>query len=138
MRTDLKKYAADGFTYLEMLLSLMTAALIMAVMPGILSVFQALEPIDDDYDLDIFTMDIMETYDASSDIKISNASVIQFKTDRGQVSYRYQNGRIIKSIDGGGFVTLMFNIDTFILNESNGLITLKLKGDADETYTFNK
>ena len=138
MRTDLKKYAADGFTYLEMLLSLMTAALIMAVMPGILSVFQELEPIDDDYDLDIFTMDIMETYDASSDIKISNASVIQFKTDRGQVSYRYQNGRIIKSIDGDGFVTLMFNIDTFILNESNGLITLKLKGDPDETYTFNK
>jgi len=70
VRTDLKKYAADGFTYLEMLLSLMTAALIMAVMTGILSVFQALEPIDDDYDLDIFTMDIMETYDASSDIKI--------------------------------------------------------------------
>ena len=43
-----KKYAADGFTYMEMLLSLMTAALIMAVMPAVIALFQTLE-LQEDY-----------------------------------------------------------------------------------------
>src|SRR5699024_3417769 len=79
-----KKYAADGFTYMEMLLSLMTAALIMAVMPAVIALFQTLELQEDYYDTDIFTLDIMETYKACRKIEAAGTAV-HFTTDRGKI-----------------------------------------------------
>ena len=133
-----KKYAADGFTYLEMLLSLMTAALIMAVMPNIMMMFQGLTLHEDHYDTDIFMLDIIEVSGAAEEVDASGTSEINFKTDRGKISYSYSSGRIIKSIDNAGFVTLMFNIDSFVITETKETITLQLKGAADETLIFKK
>lgn len=138
MTNGSKKYAAEGFTYLEMLLSLMTAALIMAVMPNVMTLFQTLTLHEDHYDTDIFMLDIIETYNASDVVDAAGGSVINFKTDRGDVTYRYSNGRIIKSIDNAGFVTLMFNIESFVITETKEAITLQLKGAADETLIFKK
>lgn len=132
-----KKYAADGFTYMEMLLSLMTAALIMAVMPAVIALFQTLELQEDYYDTDIFTLDIMETYKASRKVEVAGTAV-HFTTDRGKITYRYSNGRIIKSIEDEGFVTLMFNIEEFITAETKEAVSLELKGAADETFIFKK
>ena len=138
MTNGSKKYAAEGFTYLEMLLSLMTAALIMAVMPNVMTLFQALTLHEDHYDTDIFMLDIIETYNAADVVDAAGGSVINFKTDRGDVTYRYSSGRIIKSIDNAGFVTLMFNIESFVITETKEAITLQLKGAADETLIFKK
>ncbi|CAD2073779.1 hypothetical protein GCM10007275_04520 [Jeotgalicoccus coquinae] len=132
-----KKYAADGFSYMEVLLSLMTAALIMAVMPNIMMMFQSLTLDGDYYDTDIFTLDIIETYKVSEKIKTAGRT-INFTTDHGEVSYRFADGRIIKSIDGDGFVTMMFNIEEFIITKENTSITLELKGAANETFTFRQ
>ena len=133
-----KKYAAEGFTYLEMLLSLMTAALIMAVLPNVMMLFQELTLHEDHYDTDIFMLDIIEVSNAAEEVDAKGMSEINFKTDRGIISYRYSSGRIIKSIDNAGFVTLMFNIDSFIITETKETITLQLKGAADETLIFKK
>lgn len=133
-----QKYAAEGFTYLEMLLSLMTAALIMAVMPNVMMLFQELTLHEDHYDTDIFILDIIEVSNAAEEVDAKGMSEINFKTDRGIISYRYSSGRIIKSIDNAGFVTLMFNIDSFIITETKETITLQLKGAADETLIFKK
>lgn len=133
-----KKYAADGFTYLEMLLSLMTAALIMAVMPNVMMLFQGLTLHEDHYDTDIFLMDIIEVSNTAKEVNTEGRSGINFKTDRGKISYSYSSGRIIKSIDNAGFVTLMFNIDSFVITETKETITLQLKGAADETLIFKK
>ncbi|MGO1923547.1 MAG: competence type IV pilus minor pilin ComGF [Jeotgalicoccus sp.] len=138
MTNGSKKYAAEGFTYLEMLLSLMTAALIMAVMPNVMILFQALTLHEDHYDTDIFMLDIIETYNTADVVDAAGGSVINFKTDRGDVTYRYSSGRIIKSIDNAGFVTLMFNIESFVITETKESITLQLKGAADETLIFKK
>lgn len=135
---DYKKYAADGFTYAEILLSLMTIGIIMLVMPGILSLFQSLELNDDNYDLDIFTLDIIETYEASTEIEVESASQLNFTTKRGVISYRYVDERIIKSIDGSGFVTLMYNVRSYSLSEDKDKITINIKGDSDETFIFKK
>lgn len=132
-----KKYAADGFSYMEILLSLMTAGLIMAAMPNIMMMFQSLTLHEDYYDTDIFTLDIIETYKAAEEIKIIGRS-INFTTDSGEVSYRFADGRIIKSINGDGFVTLMYNIGEFIITEKDKTIILKLKGAANETFTFRQ
>lgn len=132
-----KKYAADGFTYMEMLLSLMTAAFIMAVMPAVIALFQTFELQEDYYDTDIFTLDIMETYKASRKIEAAGTAV-HFTTDRGKITYRYSSGRIIKSIEDEGFVTLMFNIEEFITAETKEAVSLELKGAADETFIFKK
>lgn len=138
MTNGSKKYAADGFTYLEMLLSLMTAALIMAVMPNIMMMFQGLTLHEDHYDTDIFMLDIIEVSGAAEEVDASGTSEINFKTDRGKISYSYSSGRIIKSIDNAGFVTLMFNIDSFVITETKETITLQLKGAGDETLIFKK
>lgn len=138
MTNGSKKYAADGFTYLEMLLSLMTAALIMAVMPNIMMMFQGLTLHEDHYDTDIFMLDIIEVSGAAEEVDASGTSEINFKTDRGKISYSYSSGRIIKSIDNAGFVTLMFNINSFVITETKETITLQLKGAADETLIFKK
>lgn len=135
---DYKKYATSGFTYAELLLALMTAGMIMMILPSILSLFQSIELHDDTYDIDIFTMDIIETYSESNEIKMTSATRLNFTTERGIVSYRYNNGRIIKSIDNAGFVTLMFNVDTYTLHEAKESITVQLKGEVDETFTFKK
>lgn len=135
---DYKKYASSGFTYAELLLALMTAGMIMMILPSILSLFQSVELHDDTYDIDIFTMDIIETYSESTEIKVTSATRLSFTTERGTVSYRYNNGRIIKSIDNAGFVTLMFNVDSYTLQEAENSITVQLKGEVDETFTFKK
>lgn len=133
-----KKYAAEGFTYLEMLLALMTAALIMAVMPSIMMLFQGLTLHEDHYDTDIFMLDIVKIYNTAEEIDAIGGSVITFRTARGDVSYRYSNGRIIKNVDNAGFVTLMFNIESFDIIETKSAITLQMKGGADETLIFKK
>ena len=122
---------------MEMLLSLMTAALITAVMPNVLVLFQSLALHEDNYDTDIFILDIIETYNAAEDIKVIGKS-INFTTGGGEISYRYTDGRIIKSIDGDGFVTLMFSIEDFITREAGDSITLELKGAANEKFIFRK
>jgi|SRR5690625_1114482 len=135
---DYKKYAGSGFTYAELLLALMTVGMIMMILPSILSLFQSIELHDDSYDIDIFTMDIIATYSGSTEIKVTSATRLNFTTERGIVSYRYHNGRIIKSIDNAGFVTLMFNVDSYTLHEGKDAITVELKGEDDETFTFKK
>lgn len=137
MKKDLSKFVSDGFSYLELLISLMTASLIMAAMPHILIMFQALELHEDNYDTDIFIMDITESYHSATDIT-SDKSEITFDTGTRKITYRFQSERIIKSIDGQGFVTLVFDVDNLLVSETGDYITLKIEGDIDETLTFKK
>lgn len=137
MKKDLSKFVSDGFSYLELLISLMTASLIMAAMPHILIMFQALELHEDNYDTDIFIMDITESYHSATDIT-SDKSGITFDTGTRKITYRFQSERIIKSIDGQGFVTLVFDVDNLLVSETGDYITLKIEGDIDETLTFKK
>ncbi len=109
-------------------------------MPMIIKFFN----VDDafyNYDFDMFVFDIVETYNNSQSVYTSQSgTMLNFVMDSGNVSYRMNNSRIIKSVDGMGFITLLYEVERFEISNSED-ITLRVKGDngiIDETFTFRK
>ncbi len=130
----------DGLTLIETLLSLFTIAFMLGFMPMIIKFFN----VDDafyNYDFDMFVFDIVETYNNSQSVYTSQSgTMLNFVMDSGNVSYRMNNSRIIKSVDGMGFITLLYEVERFEISNSED-ITLRVKGDngiIDETFTFRK
>lgn len=129
-----------GLTLIETLLSLFTVAFMLGFIPMIIKFFY----VDDafyNYDFDMFVFDLIETYNDSQSVYTSQSDMmLNFVMDNGNVSYRMNNNRIIKSVDGMGFITLLYDVEMFEISNSEN-ITLRIKGDSggiDETFTFKK
>lgn len=130
----------SGFTLIEAILSLFTLAFILSFLPMLIKFFHT-EDVIYDLDYDLFVIELMETYQDSEAVSTNSAqTMINFKTESEHVSYRLSNNRVIKSVDGAGFITMLFNVDVFDITESTHSIKLEIKGDliGNETYTFKK
>jgi competence protein ComGF len=130
----------EGFSYIETLFSLSIISMIAFIMPGIFSVFSQMEMVDANMDGDIFVMDIIAASGSSEEVMTNGRDTIIFKTDRGNEEYRYRNSRIIKSVNGEGFITMMFDVVVWQISENEEQINVKVKtnGEFDETLTIKK
>ncbi|MFC3900815.1 ComGF family competence protein [Aliicoccus persicus] len=130
----------SGFTLIEAILSLFTLAFILSFLPMLIKFFHT-DDVIYDLDYDLFVIELMETYQDSEAVSTnSGQSMINFTTKSKNVSYRLNNNRVIKSIDGTGFITMLFNVDAFIITESEHSIQLEIIGGqiGNETYSFKK
>lgn len=137
-RTALKRN--EGFTYIEALIGLSVMSVIVIIMPSVMKLFNDISLPEDIFDGDLFIIDTIEIYKTSEEILITDSHQIIFKTEQGEVKYRLYNDRIIKSINGKGFVTMMFNVDTFDISETadSYKIDINTTGGFNETVHFQK
>lgn len=126
----------SGFTYIEALASLSVAAVIMSLMPAIFTFFQNVNQEPAEFEADFFVLDITEVFQDSEEIEVASSKLaITFKNDKRDISYRKAGDRIIRSVDGSGFVTVMFGVDRFDIKESPKSIELAI---TSEDVSFNE
>lgn len=115
-------------------------SVIVIIMPSVMKLFNDISLPEDIFDGDLFIIDTIEIYKTSEEILITDSHQIIFKTEQGEVKYRLYNDRIIKSINGKGFVTMMFNVDTFDISETadSYKIDINTTGGFNETVHFQK
>lgn len=130
----------DGFSYIETLFSLSILSMIAFILPGVFSVFSQLEMVDANTDGDIFVMDIITVSKSSKEVTVIGKDTIAFVTDRGREEYRYRDSRIIKSINGEGFITMMFEVVAWQITDEGDSMNIKIKtnGEFDETLIIKK
>lgn len=131
-----------GFTYIEALAVLSVAAFIMSAMPATISYFESLDKYTHDFEADFFVLDITDVYQESEDTQVyATVSSISFENDKRTISYRKSGNRIIRSVDGSGFITVMFGVKTFNIQEDSEQVRLTIdteNGDFNEIFTFKK
>src|SRR5699024_12442016 len=128
----------SDFTYVELLLSLMVVIFITMSLPQMMTFFQKIDLAEDIYDFDIFLIDIYDVYKNSESIEVEGANRLTFKRNQTEVTYHYTNGRLIKSINQEGFVTMMYHVDSVTITSDKQVVSLKIKGLVDETLLFKK
>ncbi|CAM4143926.1 Competence protein ComGF [Lacicoccus alkaliphilus] len=130
----------EGFSYIETLLSLSIISMIAFIMPGAFSVFSQMELVDANMEGDIFVMDIIAVSGTAEEVITNGRDTITFETARGHEEYRYRNSRVIKSINGEGFITMMFDVVEWKINDKEEVVSLKVKtnGEFDETLIIKK
>lgn len=139
-----KNYASvirnEGFSYIEVLFSLSIISMIAFILPGVFGVFSQLKMVDVNLDGDILVMDIIEASRDAEEIVTNGRDTIAFETERGLEEYRYRDSRIIKSIDGKGFITMLFDVVEWKISNDEGAVSLKIKtnGEFDETIIIRK
>ena len=127
-----------GFSYVELLLSLMVITLITFTLPQLLTTLNNIKLHEDNYDFDVFILDIGNTYQSTDDIEVNNSKRVNFISDNRIVSYHFSANRIIKSIDNSGFVTLMYNVKNFDVEESKSSIVINIEGVQNEKLEFKR
>lgn len=130
----------SGITLIEAMLSLFTLAFILSFIPLIIKFFHTEDTVYA-FDFDLFVIDLMETYKESDTVSTNDTySMVTFTTDSGNISYRLNTDRVIKSIDGTGFITMLYNVEHFFINETSTEIHMEIREGhgIDETFTFQK
>ncbi|CAD2075953.1 competence type IV pilus minor pilin ComGF [Phocicoccus pinnipedialis] len=119
-----------GFTLLEVLISLFLISMIVVLFPIILKFFQKVKIPENSFDIDIFILDFYSELNVTEeyDINIISEREIQIKNDKRIVSYRYFDGRLIKSVNNNGFITLMYDVSSFNLEETKDNYKLRIGG----------
>lgn len=125
----------DGFTYIELLLSLFILVMILFITGPTLKIFSHIELKEKSFDIDVFLEDIFETELEKEDF-IVDTNRLSFKTKNGVITYRLSNNRIVKSIDDKGFIPLMYNVSEFSIKDKSTYILLTIK-EGDNYYTIN-
>lgn len=139
-----KSYASvirtEGFSYMETLFSLSVISMIAFILPGVFGVFSELEMVDANLDGDIFIMDLIEVSEEAEEVTTNGRDSITFKTPGGLKEYRYRDSRIIKSIDGKGFITMMFDVAEWRISDEKEAVNIKIRtdGEFDETIIIRK
>ncbi len=130
----------DGFSFIETLFSLSVISMIAFILPGVFSTFSQLEMVDANLDGDIFVMDILEVSGSAEAVVINGRDAITFETEKGIEEYRYRDSRIIKSINGEGFITMMFDVVEWKIADDEDLISLMVKtnGEFNENLIIKK
>lgn len=131
-----------GFTYIEALISLSIAAFVMSLMPSILMQFDITQTPKADFEMDFFIFEITEVHEKSTGVHIDRTKeIISFETEKGEVGYRKYGNRIVKSVEQSGFVTVMFEVEAFSLQETTSHIQLSVttgEGESVEKLYFPK
>lgn len=131
----------SGMTLIEALISLFTLAFMLSFIPLIIQFFNTDDTVYD-FDYDLFVIDLMESYQLSETVSTNHdQSMINFLTPSGNVSYRLNVNRIIKSIDGAGFITMLFNVDTMQISETEHTISMQIIGgssNGEEMFVFQR
>lgn len=122
----------EGFTYIEMLLSLFVLSMILFITIPTIRLFGSIELNEQSFDIDVFIEDIFEVETNKKDIVITKNS-ITFDNEHGTITYRLSNNRIVKSIDKKGFIPLMTNVLEFNVTEDKHHVYIMIE-EGDETY----
>lgn len=129
----------DGFTYMEALVGLSILSVLVLLLPGILSFFNNVSLPEDDFDGDMFIIEVLTVADDAQNIEYdSRSDSLTFTTSKGDIKFRHHNERIVKSIDDKGFVTVMFGVETFKVSEMNDgyRLSVETKGEFNEAIYF--
>lgn len=123
----------NGFTMIEMLLSLSFLLIILALIPLLIKsiyVFKENAFNHSDYEMIMFRKDLAdESKDAKIDINDFHRK-IKFTRGNSSVEYTLMNSKIYKSINGKGNITLLNNVENFKLrriNENTILINIDIR-----------
>ncbi|MDK6862633.1 MULTISPECIES: competence type IV pilus minor pilin ComGF [Nosocomiicoccus] len=122
----------EGFTYIEMLLSLFVLSMILFITIPTIRLFGSIELNEQSFDIDVFIEDIFEVETNKKDIVITKNS-LTFDNEHGTITYRLSNNRIVKSIDKKGFIPLMTNVLEFNVTEDKHHVYIMIE-EGDETY----
>lgn len=123
---------SEGFTYIEMLLSLFVLSMILFITIPTIRLFGSIELNEQSFDIDVFIEDIFEVETNKKDIVITKNS-LTFDNEHGTITYRLSNNRIVKSIDKKGFIPLMTNVLEFNVTEDKHHVYIMIE-EGDETY----
>lgn len=140
---QLKRFVtkSEGLTLIETILSLFAFSFILSLTPTVIVFFNNSEELYN-YDYDMFVLDVVDEYKKSSQIYLNrNNTAVNFLTERGVISYRLSNQRIVKSVDGAGFITMLFHVERFDLKEDDLEVTLGIhykNGEKNDTFSFKK
>lgn len=131
MQIDALK-SSEGFTYIEMLLSLFVLSMILFITIPTIRLFGSVELNEQSFDIDVFIEDVFEVETNKKDIVITKNS-LTFDNEHGTITYRLSNNRIVKSIDKKGFIPLMTNVLEFNVSEDKHQVYIMIE-EGDETY----
>ncbi|WP_353462102.1 competence type IV pilus minor pilin ComGF [Mammaliicoccus sciuri] len=137
----MKKYVlknSKGFTMIEMLLSLSFLLIILALIPLLIKSLYLFKDNAMDhthFELMMFRKELSDEIKEST-IKLDNAhNRIKFINEMHSTEFTLLNGKIIKTINGRGNITLVNNVKTFqvdkISNETFKVIIIIRKGDKE-------
>lgn len=116
-------------------------SVIVMLTPSIMKFFSEIVLPEDNFDGDLFIVDLIELDNETEKITVSddNKNII-FKTNKGDIKYRLHDKRIVRSVDDKGFVTMMFNVEDFNAQEVKGGFKLIIKstGGFYETIFLSK
>lgn len=120
----------DGFTLLEVLISLFLISVIITLFPIILQFFLKVKVPADNFDIDIFILDIYSEINVTEeyDVKKISDREIQIQKDKRKINYRYFDKRLIKSVNNDGFITLMYDVSIFEVEETKDAFRVNVGG----------
>lgn len=120
----------DGFTLLEVLISLFLISVIITLFPIILQFFLKVKVPADNFDIDIFILDIYSEINVTEeyDVKKISDREIQIQNDKRKINYRYFDKRLIKSVNNDGFITLMYDVSKFNVEETKDVFRVNVGG----------
>ncbi|WP_040928345.1 competence type IV pilus minor pilin ComGF, partial [Nosocomiicoccus massiliensis] len=124
--------SSEGFTYIEMLLSLFVLSMILFITIPTIRLFGSIELNEQSFDIDVFIEDVFEVETNKKNIVITKNS-LTFDNEHGTITYRLSNNRIVKSIDKKGFIPLMTNVLEFNVTEDKHQVYIMIE-EGDETY----
>lgn len=124
--------SSEGFTYIEMLLSLFVLSMILFITIPTIRLFGSVELNEQSFDIDVFIEDVFEVETNKKNIVITKNS-LTFNNEHGTITYRLSNNRIVKSIDKKGFIPLMTNVLEFNVSEDKHQVYIMIE-EGDETY----
>lgn len=124
----------NGFTMIEMILSLSVLLIILSLIPLLIkSIYQLKENAFNHTQYEI----IMFRNDLSTEVKDKHINInnhhnrIEFTNNHERIEYKLLNSKIYKSINGKGVITLLNNVVFFEIERKN-LFTVILKIDIKE------
>lgn len=130
----------DGFTLLEVLISLFLISVIITLFPIILQFFQKAKVPADNFDIDIFILDIYSEINVTEkyDVKKISDREIQIQNDKRKINYRYFEKRLIKSVNNDGFITLMYDVSKFNVEETKDQFRVNVGGNKTFEIAIKK
>lgn len=110
----------DGFTMIEMLLSILFLLIIVSIIPFLFKsiyTFKEYALNHSDYEILMFRKDLSsEVKDAKIEIKRFNQG-IKFEHNSNTTEYTLLNSKIFKSINGKGHITLLNNVEDITIQK---------------------
>ncbi|ASE36155.1 competence type IV pilus minor pilin ComGF [Staphylococcus pettenkoferi] len=106
-----------AFTYIELLLALTITIIILTILPLIINSTKFFDyhlSTNSDIELELFARDLIADFSTSPSLDIDNHSTSSSIFDsKGLCKYSYKNGKVIKTVNGKGNVTVLNQVTQF-------------------------